>query len=365
MRYSIDHEQKKPAYLQLYEQLREDIVAGVWREGEKLPSKRLLAQECGISVITVEHALEILCDEGYACARERSGCFVCYRSEDLFPVGQSEQEGGELRENAHRSTVDFPFSVLAKTMRSVIAKYGAQILVKSPNLGAPELRSAIAAYLARSRGVSVEPRQIVIGSGAEYLYSLIVQLLGRDGIYAVEDPCYDKIRAVYRANGVNCEPLRMGSEGILSTELSRSRASVLHVTPFHSFPSGITAGASKRREYLAWAAARNATVIEDDFDSELTPSSKQEDTLFSLSATGQVIYLNTFTATLAPSMRIGYMVLSPTMMERFVEKLGFYSCTVPVFEQYVLAELIKSGHFERHVNRVRRRRRAASGREKH
>ncbi len=361
MRYSITENSKKPAYLQLYEQLREDIVAGIWREGEKIPSKRLLSQECGVSVITVEHALGILCDEGYVRARERSGCFVCYRSADVLPVGQGERSEGEIRAHAHRSTVDFPFSVLAKTMRGVIAKYDARILVKSPNLGAPELRGAIAAYLARSRGINVEPRQIVIGSGAEYLYSLIVQLLGREGIYAVEDPCYDKIRAVYRANGVACEPLRMGKDGILSAELAASRASVLHVTPFHSYPSGVTADASKRREYLAFAAARGASIIEDDFDSELTLSRKQEDTLFSLCDTGRVIYLNTFTATLAPSMRIGYMVLSHEMMERFLEKLGFYSCTVPVFEQYVLAELIENGHFERHINRARRRRRAASG----
>ncbi len=365
MRYSIAQNSKKPAYLQLYEQLREDIVAGIWQEGEKIPSKRLLAQECGVSVITVEHALDILCDEGYVCARERSGCFVCYRSADVVPVGGGAGLGAEMQAHAHRSTVDFPFSVLAKTMRSVIAKYGAQILVKSPNLGAPELRGAIAAYLARSRGISVEPRQVVIGSGAEYLYSLIVQLLGRACIYAVEDPCYDKIRAVYRANGVSCEPLRLGKDGILSAELAASQASVLHVTPFHSYPSGITADASKRREYLAWAGVHDATIIEDDFDSELTVSRKQEDTLFSLCDTGRVIYLNTFTATLAPSMRIGYMVLSPILMEQFLEKLGFYSCTVPVFEQYVLAELIKGGHFERHINRVRRRRRAATGKEKH
>ncbi len=361
MRYSVDETNKKPAYLQLYEQLREDIVAGIWREGDKLPSKRLLSQECGVSVITVEHALGILCDEGYICTRERSGCFVCYRSADVLPVSRDEGYAGAMRANAHRSTVDFPFSVMAKTMRGVITKYGEQILVKSPNLGAPELRDAIAAYLARSKGMGVEPRQIVIGSGAEYLYSLIVQLLGREGVYAVEDPCYEKIRAVYRANGVTCEPLRLGKDGILSAELAASKACVLHVTPFHSYPSGITADASKRREYLAWAAARNATVIEDDFDSELTVSRKHEDTVFSLSAEGRVIYLNTFTATLAPSMRIGYMVLSPAMMERFLEKLGFYSCTVPVFEQYVLAELIENGHFERHINRVRRRRRAASG----
>ena len=201
------------------------------------------------------------------------------------------------------------------------------------------------------------PGQIVIGSGAEYLYGLIVQLLGRERVFALEDPSYDKIRRVYQAHGVTCEMLRLGSDGIRSDELTRASATVLHVTPFHSFPSQVTASAGKRREYLRWAEERGGYIVEDDFDSEFSVSSKSEDTLFSLEPNRSVIYMNTFSKTIAPSMRVGYMVLPPALSEQFRREVGFYSCTVPVFEQYVLAELIGSGDFERHINRIRRRRR--------
>ena len=205
----------------------------------------------------------------------------------------------------------------------------------------------------------VQPGQIVIGSGAEYLYGLIVQLLGRGRVFALEDPSYDKIRRVYQAHGVTCEMLRLGSDGIRSDELARAKATVLHVTPFHSFPSLVTASAGKRREYLRWAKERGGYIVEDDFDSEFSVSTKSEDTLFSLEPEQSVIYMNTFSKTIAPSMRVGYMVLPPALAERFRREVGFYSCTVPVFEQYVLAELIGSGDFERHINRIRRKRRRA------
>lgn len=355
MKYRIEKDSLQSAYLQLYHQLREDIVSGVYPNGKKLPSKRLLAEQTGVSVITVEHAYAILCDEGYLEPRERSGYFVSYSAADCFPV--AEPDSVRQLPSARDLADDFPFSVLAKTMRRVLSEYGESILVKSPNNGCTELRKAIAAYLARCRGINVAPSQIVIGSGAEYLYGLIVQLLGRERVFALENPSYEKIRRVYLANGVTCDMLRLGSDGIRTSELARTDASVLHVTPFHSFPSGITASAGKRSEYIRWAHSRGGYIVEDDFDSEFTLSSKAEDTLFSLEPKRSVLYLNTFSKTIAPSMRLGYMVLPESLTDAFEQSVGFYSCTVPVFEQYVLAELLSNGDFERHINRVRRRRR--------
>lgn len=355
MKYRIEKDSPQSAYLQLYHQLRGDIVSGVYPNGKKLPSKRLLAEQTGVSVITVEHAYAILCDEGYLEPRERSGYFVSYSAADCFPV--AEPDSVRQLPSARDLADDFPFSVLAKTMRRVLSEYGESILVKSPNNGCTELRKAIAAYLARCRGINVAPSQIVIGSGAEYLYGLIVQLLGRERVFALENPSYEKIRRVYLANGVTCDMLRLGSDGIRTSELARTDASVLHVTPFHSFPSGITASAGKRSEYIRWAHSRGGYIVEDDFDSEFTLSSKAEDTLFSLEPKRSVLYLNTFSKTIAPSMRLGYMVLPESLMDAFEQSVGFYSCTVPVFEQYVLAELLSNGDFERHINRVRRRRR--------
>ena len=355
MRYHVDKSAAQSAYMQLYHQLRRDIVGGVYPLGTKLPSKRLIAGETGVSVITAEHALAILCDEGYLESRERSGFFVSYAARDCFPVAEGEQPHGA--QSAHGAGETFPFPSLARTMRRVLSEYGESILIKSPNNGCAELRRAISTYLLRSRGIGVQPGQIVIGSGAEYLYGLIVQLLGRERIFALEDPSYDKIRRVYRANGVQCEMLRLGGDGIRSDELTRTRATVLHVTPFRSYPSSVTASAGKRSEYIRWAKERGGYIVEDDFDSEFSVSTKSEDTLFSLEPNGAVIYLNTFSRTIAPSMRAGYMVLPETLSERFRREIGFYSCTVPVFEQYVLAELIDSGDFERNINRIRRRRR--------
>ena len=235
MHYHIDKTAAQSAYLQLYHQLRRDIVSGVYPLGTKMPSKRLIATETGVSVITVEHALAILCDEGYLESRERSGFFVSFAAADCFPVSETETE--RRMTVSHGTEDEFPFPSLAKTMRRVLSEYGESILVKSPNNGCAELRGTIAAYLSRSRGISVQPGQIVIGSGAEYLYGLIVQLLGRERVFALEDPSYDKIRRVYQAHGVTCEMLRLGSDGIRSDELTRASATVLHVTPFHSFPS--------------------------------------------------------------------------------------------------------------------------------
>lgn len=341
--------------MQLYFQLREDIVKGVYPFDYKLPSKRLLAAETGVSVVTVEHAYSILCDEGYIQSRERSGYFVSYRDADYFSA--PEPENKPINANSHPSHSEFPFSVISRTMRKVLSEYGDRVMLKSPNTGCAELREAICSYLARSRGINVRPSQIIIGSGSEYLYGFIVQLLGKERIFGLENPSYDKIRRVYLANGVECEMLRMGSDGIRTSELERTKATVLHVTPYNSFPSSITASASKRREYIRWAEKNGGYIVEDDFCSEFTISKKAEDTLFSLDPERSVIYMNTFSKTVAPSFRAGYMVLPEALMEKFRLTLGFYSCTVPVFDQYVLAELIKGGDFERHINRVRRKRR--------
>lgn len=340
--------------MQLYEQLRTDIINSVYKYGDKLPSKRLLAEETHTSIITVEHAYGILCDEGYIESKERSGYFVTYQKNDFAPI--AEREIQNISSNTHHyHTDEFPFSVLAKTMRNVISKYGENILIKSPNTGCIELKKSISEYLARGKGINVSCNQIVIGSGAEYLYGLIVQFLGHDKIYALENPSYEKIHSVYRANGAECDLLKLGKDGILSSQLAKTKASVLHITPFRSFPSGITASASKRNEYIRWATERNGIIIEDDFNSEFTVSTKNEDTVFSLEPARSVIYVNTFTKTIAPSMRIGYMVLPRELVSPFFDKMGFYSCTVPVFEQYVLAEFISNGDFERHINRTRRK----------
>ena len=351
-------EKKTPAYLRLYDTLRRRIIAGDYAYGARLASKRQLAEETGLSVVTVEHALALLCDEGYLESRERSGHYVAFREADGFVPGSAPPppvpaEGGEER-------ALFPMTVLARTMRRVITDYGERLLERCPSQGSAELRSALSRYLARARGIHVSPEQIFVGSGSEYLYGLIAQALGRERIYAVEDPSYEQIRRVYAANGAQVELLPLGADGVSAEALAAARASVLHITPYRSFPSNVTATAAKRREYIRWADQGDRYVVEDDFTSELAASSRPEETVFSLSRRGNVLYLNTFSLTVAPSLRMGYLVLSEKTAALFRERVGFYACTVPVFEQYVLSRLIDSGDYERHIRRSRRQLRKKS-----
>ena len=351
MKYKVD-KSIRPAYLQIYRQIKDDIINGNYAYSSKLPSKRLLADETETSTVTVEHAYALLCDEGYVESRERSGFFVIFRGSDGFALPPT----SEIRAvaNHSHSSPDFPFSVLARTMRNVISELGDAILEKSQNKGCPELRLAIKHYLSRNRGINVDLEQIVIGSGAEYLYGLIIELLGRSRTYGIEYPSYKKIEQVYRASEVAYDPLPLSADGIDSAALAATSASVLHTTPYRSFPTGVSASASKRHEYIRWSNAGGRYIIEDDFESEFSVSTKPEDTLFALSSGGNVIYLNTFSKTISPSLRLGYMVLPQNLVAEFDARLGFYSCTVPTFEQHVVARLIANGDFERHINKVRR-----------
>ena len=354
MKYTID-KTNRPVYLQLYRQIRADIIAEHYPHGAKLPSKRGLAEELGVSTVTVEHAYALLCDEGYVQARERSGYTVLFRRGDGFATPH--ETGTPLSEAPIHPHPEFPLSVLSKTMRRVLTERGDLLLEKSPNRGCAPLRQAICRYLARSRGMQVEAEQIVVGAGSEYLYSLIVELLGRDRVYAIESPSYKKIRQVYDAMEITCDLLPLTDAGIDSQALAATAAQVLHTTPYRSYPSGVTATASKRHEYIRWAEEGDHLIIEDDFESEFSVHTKPTETLYALAKKDNVIYLNTFSKTISPSLRVGYMVLPRHLVEVFEERLGFYSCTVPTFLQYVLTELINNGDFERHINRVRRQKR--------
>lgn len=352
MKYIVD-KNERPLYLQLYKQIRGDIIGGSYGFNTKLPSKRLLADETGVSTVTVEHAYALLCDEGYAESRERSGYFVIFRPTDGFAVPKPNVEPKRIN-RLTETEASFPVSILCKTMRRVLTDYNDRILEKSPNTGCDEFKNALRNYLARNRGMNVDPEQIVIGSGAEYLYGLIVRLLGHEKIYAIETPSYEKIEQIYRAERVKYELLPLSQDGIDSTALASSQADILHTTPYRSFPSGVTATATKRHEYIQWADEKNRLIIESDYDSEFSVQSKPAETLFMLSKKDNVIYLNTFTKTISPSLRVAYMVLPKNLVGLFKEKLGFYSCTVPTFEQFVLSELLNNGDFERHINRTRR-----------
>lgn len=362
--YTLEKGRGQSLYESLYQKIRADIVDGNLKAGDKLPSKRALAANLGISVVTVESAYAQLVAEGYAEARPRRGVFVCAIGRQL-PCPAAQPEPPEPSKPAPvlldlsgggGEDVPFPFSVWAKTLREVIATQGKRLMEPVPFGGAPELRQAIAAHLYQTRGLRVSPEQIVVGAGNEYFYGLIVQLLGRAPRYAVEDPGYQKIAGIYRANDVTVCPVELDREGLSVRALRQSGAQIAHISPAHHFPTGIVMPIRRRNELLAWAYEQpERYILEDDYDSELRHSGKPVPPLFSLDGRQRVIYLSTFTQTISPALRVAYLCLPPRLLARLRQRLGFYACTVPSFEQYALAHFIASGDYERHVNRLRKR----------
>lgn len=339
-------------YYELYKELKDKILSGEF--AGKLPSKRVLADKSGCSLITVERAYAMLADEGYIRSLERRGYFVSVT--DVTPKQPHGAHAMEyLPEPSEPAEGDFEYSVWFKTVRKVLSERRELLFRKAPNQGCAVLRNAIADYLYRYRGMLAQPKNIIIGSGAEQLYETVVRILGREKVFAIEDPSYEQIRSVYCGMGVRLQPLKMGTDGIETVALQKQIFDVLHVTPFNSYPSGVTTSIKKRYEYLKWAESTNNYIIEDDFDSEFFLPGHPIESLYALEQAEHVIYLNTFSKSLSPSMRIGYMILPEHLLAKYEDALGQFSCSVPVMDQYILAEFITNGSFERHLNRMRRK----------
>ena len=356
--YELKKSPSIPLYESLYRCIRDDILAGKLVPGEKLPSKRTLAEHLEVSKVTVETAYSQLLAEGYLRSEEKVGYFV-EAVEQLRPApaveSQPEPEAPRWKVDctSNGSATGFPFTVWMRLQRQVMLDYGDWLLAPLPSQGYPELRQAIAGHLQAFRNMQVDPRNILIGAGTDFLYNLLLQLLGRDKIYAVEDPGYQKIRQIYTAGGVACVSVPLDEQGVDPQQLGQ--AQVLHCSPSHHFPTGIVIPAKRRQQLLEWAAARpDRWIIEDDYDSEFRFHSHPVPALQAMDRQGRVIYMNTFSKTLAPSIRISYMVLPQELMDQFRKKLGFYACTVPSFEQYTLARFLSEGHFEKHINRMRK-----------
>lgn len=369
----------KKKYALIYENLRANITDGTIKYGEKLPSKRAAADSFDASVITVEHAYELLESEGYIESRPRRGYFARYVADGIlaekesdFPFpeefaienqtdgndatakGTTAKEANAKEANAKKER--FPFGVYASAVRAVLNDLGDKITEKTNGSGAPALKSAIKNYLKTSRDVHADENRIIIGAGAEYLYGVIAKLFGAGETFAIETPSYGIIEKIYSLNGVKTEKLRLGTDGVLSEDLAVCRAKVIHVTPYRSFPTGVTASASKRAEYLRAAKKIGAYIVEDDYESEFSLSAKLTETLFKNTPDDNVIYINTFSKSVFPSLRLAYMILPEKLAAKYYEKFGDFSCPVPTLEQYVAAKIISDGSFARHVNRVRRTR---------
>ena len=364
--YDLEKEKGRFLYEKLYSAIKRDIIARKIRSGERLPSKRALSEHLHISKVTVESAYARLCDEGICCAENKRGYFV---SNALPPVATSsfddvEADVGDRSGKREKYEIDFcsnaissaqfPFSVWSHLMRSVILDYGCELLASSDKTGALILKRAICEYLLKTRGMNVLPEQIIIGAGSEYLYGLLSSLLPTGAVIGVEDPGYGAISKSYELSGKRVKYIPLDGEGISVFDLYASGADVLHISPGHHFPSGKITSSHRREEIGKWLCKdKKRLIIEDEYDTEFRQSGAYQMPLATIFPQ-RVIYLNTFSKTISPSLRIAYMVLPQDYLKKYNEKMGFLSCTVPAFEQYTLAKFIEGGYFERHIGRRRR-----------
>lgn len=374
--YSFENMGSESLYQYLYKCIRRDILDGTIKAGEKLPSKRSFAKNLGISTITVENAYAQLVAEGYLYSVPKSGYYAAeIGSHLLMPAGRTEAPEAVRSEEAQREMIpgtadisaekvdlsssrmnqkQFPFALWARLMRQVLSEKREELMLPAPGQGVLALRRAIAGYLLQYQGMNVSEDQIIIGAGTEYLYGLIIQLLGQEKRYALEDPGYWKMAKIYRSHLVETAYIPMDENGIKIDELAASGADVVHISPSHHYPTGVTTPIGRRYELLNWAVdGEDRYIIEDDYDCEFRLTGRPIPPLQSIDRQNKVIYMNTFTKSLTSTIRISYMVLPRHLMASFREKLGFYACTVSNFEQYTLAEFIGGGYFEKHINRMR------------
>lgn len=358
----LDRNQDRPLYEQLCREIRKRIEEGKLKAGERLPSKRSLAAEIGISVLTVENSYAQLVAEGYLESRPKSGHFVESRlgplPGPLVPSCVPEPERPAWEFDFRTNVADpalFPYAEWARMGKEILLSEGPSLLNRSDPQGSLSLRRAIAGILERHRGIHADPSQIVVGSGTEPLLALLLRLLDFSGTVAVENPGYGKVFRTYRGFGARVVPVGLDPEGLSLAGLEASGASLVHLTPSHQFPMGTVMPAGRRADLLRWAESRpDRRIVEDDYDSEFRYSGLPIPALQGLDPSGKVLYLNSFSKTLGPGLRTGYLVLSPDLAERFRDSSPAFACAVPSFDQAVLATFLSGGGFDRHLLRVKK-----------
>jgi len=355
---------KETKYQKLYQELKEMLMLGKYQAHDKLPSKRKLAASLKLSPLTVQNAYEQLLTEGFIYTKEKVGYFVSEGLNFIKPVKETFQNTLFLEEEDHNfdfafktNVVDtslFPNATWAKLSREVLSMNYHEMLNRTHPKGILNLRIEIAKYLELYRGMSVDPEQVIIGSGSQALISMLVELLGRDQTYALEKPGYLRLYQIFKGQDVHLELIHLDEQGISMDALEKGSAKIMHITPAHQFPTGIVMPIQRRLEILKWASKEKGRyIIEDDYDSEFRFSGQPVFTLFGLDHEDHVIYMNSFTKTLAPSFRMGYIVLPKPLLKIYQSIQSYHGCTVPNFEQFIMYKFMREGYFERHINRMR------------
>lgn len=361
--FSIKFVSNKPLYEQLYEHIKKQIHDRSLRPGEKLPSKRTLAHEIGLSVQTVVIAYEQMIAEGYLLAKEKKGYYVCQMPAYLFDETEprlnedAKKEPKKYLFDFQTALVDpdhFPYLEWARLEKDVILDDMHNAINTVTLNGYEPLLEAISRYIRRYRGIITNPRNIIIGSGSESLITIVRLLIGIDVLIGVENPGYLKTTKIYNLNNMKTRPIPLDGAGMIPSEILRAKADLIHVTPSHQFPSGLVMPVNRRLELLEWAREDpNRYIIEDDYDSEFRFAGRPIPALAGLEGSDRVIYINSFTKSIAPSLRISFMVLPEHLRIRFEKEHPYYTCPVSLIGQVALERFMSKGSFERHLNRMK------------
>jgi len=360
----LDTKNQIPLYQQIYSFIKAEIQSGRIPFDTKLPSKRKLSTYLKVSQNTVQSAYNQLIEEGYIIPRERKGFYVC-KIDQLQKIN-IKQESCETRSETDKIKAaydfsyhdvdrdNFPYAIWRKLMKEVINEYDLELTQIGDSFGYLPLRIAIAEYLHQSRGVNCNEDQIIISSGTETLYQILIQLFPREAVFGIENPGYVKLNQLFCSNHASFKAINIDKCGMIPEEIYKSNANILCITPSHQFPSGEIMPISRRLQLLNWANEKeDRYLVEDDYDSEFKYSTKPIPSLQGLDINHKVIYMGSFSKSISPTLRVGYMVLPPYLVKKYKRDLSYILCPVPIFEQKVLYRFIQDGFFERHLNKMR------------
>ncbi|OOM80464.1 PLP-dependent aminotransferase family protein [Clostridium sp. BL-8] len=379
----LDINSEAPLYLQIYKQLKEQIISGEISEGQKLPSTRKLSTSLNVSRNTVENAYMQLSSEGYIKSKAGSG-FIAQKLDKPIILRQEKidtktsnfsksniidnninlsdynpyySDGYDYKYNfeyGKLSSEDFPLRIWKRVSNKCLSTVNSEDMTSySSSTGEIDLQKEIMNYLKASRGVSCTPSQIIISSGSEYCLSLLSQLFrGSFDEIAVEDPGYSGAKDIFINNGYKAIPISLEDDGINVNELETTKARIVYTTPSHQFPTGVVIPIAKRLKLLDWAKRKNGIIIEDDYDSELRYNSKPIPSMQSIDSNDSVIYIGTFSKCFSPSLRMNYMVLPKQWLERYYRHFKMYQTPVPLIHQKIMQQFMHLGHFERHLHKI-------------
>ena len=355
----------KPMYEQIYEYIKEEIRKGSLAAGTRLPSTRILAEHLKISRSTSQMAYDQLVSEGYIETIPCKGYFVL-KIDELVEVEpetkmgflvEPEQQEAELDVDFSPRGIDltsFPYNAWRKVTRATLMDDDKEMFLTGSPQGEPGLREAIRGYLHSARGVNCTADQIIIGAGSEYLMMLLTQILGTSRTIAMENPTYRQAYRVFESLGCQMKPVEMDAHGMNVRLLEESGADIAYVMPSHQYPMGVVMPVKRRQELLSWAGrGEKRYLIEDDYDSEFRYRGKPVPALQGMDIQGKVIYMGTFSKSIAPAIRVGYLVLPAPLLAVYKRKCGFYASTVSRIDQKIIYQFLTEGHYERHLNRMR------------